>query len=127
MPQDSQTSPLTYTTNHAPAHPSGRVGSGVGDEAHLVDDMCTPGGLRAQPDREDLRHFVESAASLDGTAVAELLQAKMVCMPSHHCCRQQQNLQGCIFSRTATGLHMNPQLSLRLNLQLSQQMNQQPN
>ncbi|KAL3140272.1 hypothetical protein ABBQ38_004540 [Trebouxia sp. C0009 RCD-2024] len=77
MPQDSQRSPLTYTPNHAPAHPSGRVGSGVGDEAHLVDDMCTPGGLRAQPDREDLRQFVESAASLSGTAVAELLQAKM--------------------------------------------------
>ncbi len=41
--------------------------------------MCTPGGLRAQPDREDLRLFVENAASLNGTTVAELLQAKMVC------------------------------------------------
>ena len=54
----------------------------MGDEAHLVDDMCTPGGLRAQPDREDLRLFVENAASLNGNTVAELLQAKMV-----HCQR----------------------------------------
>ena len=52
--------------------------TGAGDESHLVDDMCTPGGLRAQPDREDLRLFVENAASLNGTTVAELLQAKMV-------------------------------------------------
>ena len=81
MPQDSQRSPSAYTPHHTPAHPSGRMGSGAGDEAHLVDDMCTPGGLRAQPDREDLRLFVESAASLNGTVVAELLQAKMVCMP----------------------------------------------
>lgn len=86
MPQDSQRSPLTYAPTYSPAHPSGRAGSGVGDEAHLVDDMCTPGGLRAQPDREDLRLFVESSASLNGTAVAELLQAKMVCILLLHGC-----------------------------------------
>ena len=81
MPQDSQRSPLTATPTYSQATPSGRVGSGIGDEAHLVDDMCTPGGLRAQPDREDLRLFVENAASLNGTTVAELLQAKMVRAP----------------------------------------------
>lgn len=81
MPQDSQRPPLSPATTYSPAHPSGRMGStGGGDESHLVDDMCTPGGLRAQPDREDLRLFVENAASLNGTTVAELLQAKMVCM-----------------------------------------------
>ena len=80
MPQDSQRPHLTSAPVYSPAHPSGRVGSGAGDESHLVDDMCTPGGLRAQPDREDLRLFVENAASLNGTTVAELLQAKMVCM-----------------------------------------------
>jgi len=79
LPQDPQRSPLTstptYSQSYSQASPSGRSG----DEAHLVDDMCTPGGLRAQPDREDLRLFVENAASLNGTTVAELLQAKMVC------------------------------------------------
>ena len=78
MPQDSQRPHLTSAPIYSPAHPSGRVGSGAGDESHLVDDMCTPGGLRAQPDREDLRLFVENAASSNGTTVAELLQAKMV-------------------------------------------------
>lgn len=78
MPQDSQRSPLTATPTYSQATPSGRAGSGIGDAAHLVDDMCTPGGLRAQPDREDLRLFVENAASLNGTYVAERLQAKMV-------------------------------------------------
>ncbi|KAA6426541.1 MAG: VHS domain-containing protein [Trebouxia sp. A1-2] len=77
LPQDPQRAPLTstptYGQSYSQASPSGRSG----DEAHLVDDMCTPGGLRAQPDREDLRLFVENAASLNGTTVAELLQAKM--------------------------------------------------
>lgn len=78
IPQDSHRSPLTAAPAYGQpqASPSGRGG----DEAHLVDDMCTPGGLRAQPDREDLRLFVENAASLNGTTVAELLQAKMVCV-----------------------------------------------
>lgn len=77
LPQDPQRSPLTstptYGQSYSQASPSGRSG----DEAHLVDDMCTPGGLRAQPDREDLRLFVENAASLNGTTIAESLQAKM--------------------------------------------------
>ena len=74
MPQDTHRQPLTSTPTYSQASPSGRTG----DEAQLVDAMCTPGGLRAQPDREDLRLFVENAASLNGTTVAELLQAKMV-------------------------------------------------
>ena len=83
LPQDPQRShsptPI-YGQSYSQASPSGRSA----DEAHLVNDMCTPGGLRAQPDREDLRLFVENAASLNGTTVAELLQAKMVrtCTPS---------------------------------------------
>ena len=87
MPQDTPRSPLTPAPTYSPAHPSGRVGAGAGagDEAHLVDDMCTPGGLRAQPDREDLRLFVENAASLNGTTVAQLLQAKMVRMRRLSC------------------------------------------
>lgn len=76
LPQDPQSShsptPI-YGQSYSQASPSGRSA----DEAHLVNDMCTPGGLRAQPDREDLRLFVENAASLNGTTVAELLQAKM--------------------------------------------------
>lgn len=80
MPQETQRAPFTPAPTYSSAHPSGRLGSGAGDESHLVDDMCTPGGLRAQPDREDLRTFVENAASLNGTSIAELLQAKMVCM-----------------------------------------------
>ena len=43
-----------------------------------MDGICAVGGVRAQPGREDLRVFVENAASLDGSRVAELLQAKMV-------------------------------------------------
>lgn len=75
MPSESQRPALasTSTRSYSQASPSGRTG----DEAQLVNDMCTPGGLRAQPDREDLRLFVENAASLNGTTVAELLQAKM--------------------------------------------------
>jgi hypothetical protein len=51
---------------------------GGGGEARLVDQICTPGGLRAQPTREDLRIFVESAGSMNGDALAQLLEAKMV-------------------------------------------------
>ena len=80
MPQESQRAPFTPAPTYSSAHSSGRLGSGAGDESHMVDDMCTPGGLRAQPDREDLRTFVENAASLNGATIAELLQAKMVCM-----------------------------------------------
>ena len=40
--------------------------------------LCTPGGLRAAPEREDLRLFVESIATVNGTTVATLLREKMV-------------------------------------------------
>lgn len=43
-----------------------------------MEGICAVGGVRAQPGREDLRVFVENVASLDGSRVAELLQAKMV-------------------------------------------------
>lgn len=48
------------------------------DEEQLVEGICTPGGLRAQPDREHLRLFVESAAGVSGQRIAQLLQAKIV-------------------------------------------------
>ncbi len=48
------------------------------EEAALVDTLCTPGGLRAAPEREDLRLFVESIAAVNGTTIAELLREKMV-------------------------------------------------
>ena len=48
------------------------------EEAELVDALCTPGGLRAAPEREDLRLFVESIAAVNGTTVADLLRQKMV-------------------------------------------------
>lgn len=76
-------SPLTSTT-YAAASPSSRQGGagggagGAGDESQLVDDMCAPQGLRAQPDREALRTFVENAASMNGPTVAQHLQTKMV-------------------------------------------------
>lgn len=47
-------------------------------EARVVDKVCTPAGLRAAPDREDLRAFVEAVSSLDGQEVARLLQDRMV-------------------------------------------------
>ena len=34
--------------------------------------------MRAQPSREDLRLFVENAASLDGPRVAKLLEEQLV-------------------------------------------------
>lgn len=56
---------------------SAPVGSGA-EEERLVENVCTPGGLRAQPDREDLRLFVETAAGLSGQRIAKLLQTKIV-------------------------------------------------
>ena len=49
-----------------------------------MDGICAVGGVRAQPGREDLRVFVENVASLDGSRVAELLQAKMVSKAQHY-------------------------------------------
>lgn len=56
---------------------SGHGGSGA-DEEQLVETICTPGGLRAQPDREHLRLFVEGASGASGQRIAQLLQAKIV-------------------------------------------------
>ena len=48
-----------------------------GDASRLVNQICTPGGLRAQPSREDLRIFVESLGSQSGQQIAELLEDKL--------------------------------------------------
>lgn len=57
--------------------------SAGGDASRLVNQICTPGGLRAQPSREDLRIFVESLGSQSGQEIAELLEDKLVsCLPS---------------------------------------------
>ena len=55
-----------------------RSGGSSGGEQRLVDELCAPGGMRAAPDPEDLRLFVESASSMDGLRVGELLIEKMV-------------------------------------------------
>ncbi len=44
-----------------------------------MDRICTPAGLRAAPGREDTCAFVDGLTSLDGEAVARLLQHKLVC------------------------------------------------
>ena len=44
--------------------------------------FCTPGGLRAQPSRDDCRVFVESLGSLDAEALTQELEAKMVRGPA---------------------------------------------
>ena len=56
---------------------------GIPLQERAVDGVCAVGGVRAQPAREDLRLFVENVASLDGSRVAELLQAKMVSNTQH--------------------------------------------
>ena len=48
------------------------------EEERLVESICSRGGLRAQPDREALRLFVESLANLSGAKVAQQLQHKIV-------------------------------------------------
>ena len=58
-----------------------------GDASRLVNQICTPGGLRAQPSREDLRIFVESLGSQSGQHIAELLEDKLVsCLCLIECC-----------------------------------------
>lgn len=82
--QEPPTRSSLNTNTHASATPTSRQGGaggaqdGAGDETQLVEDMCTPQGLRAQPDRETLRLFVENAASMSGPVVAQHLQTKMV-------------------------------------------------
>lgn len=52
--------------------------SAEGEEVRLVDSICTPGGLRAQPDKADLKTFVESLGNnLDGELLVALLTSKM--------------------------------------------------
>lgn len=43
-----------------------------------MDDITTPGGVRALPDPADLRRFVDTASSMDGLRVAEVLRDKLV-------------------------------------------------
>ena len=65
--------------------------SGAQDEQQLVEDMCTPAGVRAQPTSESLKAFVENAASCNGTVIAQALQEKMVttaCMCTITACMQ---------------------------------------
>lgn len=50
----------------------------LGSESALVDDITTPGGVRVLPDPADLRRFVDTASSMDGLTIAELLREKMV-------------------------------------------------
>lgn len=50
----------------------------LGSEEAVVDDVCSPGGLRAEPAAEDLQRFVNAAGSLDGLRIGELLAGKMV-------------------------------------------------
>lgn len=65
-------------TRFAPSSAAaGSSGSGS-QEARAVDKVCTPAGLRAAPDREDLRVFVEAVSALDGQQVAQLLQERLV-------------------------------------------------
>jgi hypothetical protein len=51
----------------------------------VVDDITAPGGLRPLPDAADLRRFVDTASSMDGLRIAELLRVKMV-RPMHNVC-----------------------------------------
>ena len=68
----------SHTFAQAPVPMQAGPPSAEGEEARLVDSICTPGGLRAQPDRGDLKTFVESLGNLDGDQLVELLTAKMV-------------------------------------------------
>ena len=85
-----QASPLGPGTTTAASH------SGT-DEVALVDDLCAPRGMRAQPDRDDLKQFVETAASMNGRLIAERLQAKMVgtCLLVAALCRRLHGKRVC--------------------------------
>lgn len=65
---------LTPARSHALCLPRQVLGS----ESALVDDITTPGGVRALPDPADLRRFVDTASSMDGLRIAEVLREKMV-------------------------------------------------
>lgn len=57
---------------------AGASGTGGAAEQRAVERICTPAGLRTAPSREDLRVFMDAIASLDGIAVAQALQRKLV-------------------------------------------------
>jgi hypothetical protein len=44
----------------------------------LLDSLTQPGGVRNQPPKEDLQHFVEAIGSMDGLKMAELMSVKLV-------------------------------------------------
>ncbi len=46
----------------------------------LLDTLTQPGGVRAQPPKEDLQHFVEAASTMDGLKMGELMIDKLVSM-----------------------------------------------
>jgi hypothetical protein len=58
----------------------------LGSESALVDDITTPGGVRALPDPADLRRFVDTVSNMDGLCIADLLRQKMVSLPAAHLC-----------------------------------------
>ena len=57
---------------------AGASGSGGAAEQRAVERICTPAGLRTAPSRDDLRAFMDAIASLNGVAVAQALQRKLV-------------------------------------------------
>jgi hypothetical protein len=65
----------------APAQPrisQPQTATNPGDfEAKLVDEITSPGGVRAAVPREDLRKFCETCESLSGGVVSQLLLAKL--------------------------------------------------
>ena len=73
----------TFSTTASPA--AAAPAADGSDEERLVENICSRGGLRAQPDREALRLFVESLTNLSGSKVAHQLQHKIVsgpCLPA---------------------------------------------
>jgi hypothetical protein len=56
------TRPSSFAAPHLPSANTHEV---IGDEATLVREMCTSGGLRPQPSADQLRRFVEKVAVLD--------------------------------------------------------------
>lgn len=71
--------PMRSTARAAPRAASATPALQVlGSEEALVGDITTPGGLRPLPDAADLRRFVDTASSMDGLRLGELLRDKMV-------------------------------------------------
>lgn len=68
--------PLGSQPTYGQPRPAAAPGA---DEEGVVDGICRPGGLRPQPEKQDLVDFVEAVSILDGPRVAALLEDKMVC------------------------------------------------